>query len=57
MTYDFTSIMERHGQDAVAVDGLGAPGAPEAPQEGFDAIPMWRMYGGVAICFPCGWPI
>ena len=41
MTYDFTSIMERHGQDAVAVDGLGAPGAPEAPQEGFDAIPMW----------------
>ena len=33
--------MERHGQDAVAVDGLGAPGAPEAPQEGFDAIPMW----------------
>lgn len=43
MKYDFTSIMERHGMDAVAIDGLGAmPGlAPDAPQEGFDAIPLW----------------
>ena len=23
MKYDFTSIMERHGKDAIAVDGLG----------------------------------
>ena len=43
MKYDFTSIMDRHGKDAIAVDGLGArPGfAPDAPKEGFDAIPMW----------------
>jgi len=43
MKYDFTTIMDRHGKDALAVDGLGLnPGsAPDAPQEGFDAIPMW----------------
>ena len=43
MKYDFTSIMERHGQDATAVDGLGSmPGfTPEPPKEGFDVIPMW----------------
>jgi len=42
MKYDFTSIMDRHGMDAVAVDGLGkGRGAPGAPKEGFDAIPMW----------------
>ena len=43
MKYDFTSIMDRHGKDAIAIDGLGtAPGfTPDAPKEGFDAIPMW----------------
>lgn len=43
MKYDFTSIIERHGKDAIAVDSLGARGgsAPGAPKEGFDAIPMW----------------
>ena len=43
MTYDFTSIMDRHGKDAIAVDGLGSqPGfAPDPPKEGFDVIPMW----------------
>lgn len=43
MKYDFTSIIDRHGKDAIAVDNLGtAPGfAPDAPKEGFDAIPMW----------------
>ena len=43
MKYDFTSIMDRHGMDAIAVDGLGTkPGfAPEPPKEGFDVIPMW----------------
>ena len=43
MKYDFTSILDRHGKDALAVDGLGArPGfTPGAPKEGFDAIPMW----------------
>ena len=43
MTYDFTSIMDRHGKDAIAVDGLGAePGfAPDPPKDGYDIIPMW----------------
>ena len=43
MKYDFTSIMERHGKDAIAVDGLGTmPGfAPDPPKEGFDIIPMF----------------
>ena len=43
MQYDFTSILDRHGRDAIAVDGLGRnPGfSPDAPGEGFDAIPMW----------------
>lgn len=43
MKYDFTTCPDRRGKDALAVDGLGmAPGfAPGAPEEGFDAIPMW----------------
>ena len=43
MKYDFTSIMDRRGKDAIAIDGLGTrPGfAPERPKEGFDIIPMW----------------
>lgn len=43
MKYDFTSIMDRRGRDAIAVDGLGKEGgfAPSLPKEGFDIIPMW----------------
>ena len=43
MTYDFTTIYNRRGRDALAVDGLGMPGgfAPHAPKDGFSAIPMW----------------
>lgn len=43
MKYDFTSIMDRRGKDASAVDGLGKmPGfTPDPPKEGFDLIPMW----------------
>lgn len=43
MKYDFTSIMDRRGKDAIAVDGLGTlPGfAPDLPKEGYDTIPMW----------------
>ena len=43
MKYDFTSIMDRKGRDAIAVDMIGQPGgfAPEAPAPGFDVIPMW----------------
>lgn len=43
MKYDFTSIMNRHGKDAIAVDSIGQMNgfAPEAPKPGFDVIPMW----------------
>ena len=42
MKYDFTSILDRHGKDAVAIDAVGAPdGMYPAPMEGFDVIPMW----------------
>lgn len=41
MKYDFTTLMDRHGKDAIAVDGLGTGFAPAPPKEGFDAIPMW----------------
>ena len=41
MKYDFTSIIDRHGMDAIAVDALGTGWAPDAPKPGFDAIPMW----------------
>ena len=43
MKYDFTTEINRHGKDAMAVDGLGLiPGkAPNPPKEGFDVIPMW----------------
>ena len=42
MKYDFSSILDRHGKDAIAVEAIGAGsfGYP-APREGFDAIPMW----------------
>ena len=43
MKYDFTSILDRHGKDAIAVDGLGLnPGfTPSQPKERFSVIPMW----------------
>ena len=43
MKYDFTTIMDRRGQDALAVDSLGSKmaSAPDLPKEGFDPIPMW----------------
>ncbi len=41
MKYDFESIIDRRGKDALAVDALGIGWAPDAPKEGFDAIPMW----------------
>ena len=43
MKYDFTSLIDRHGMDAIAVDSWGEiPSmAPNAPDEGFDRIPMW----------------
>ena len=41
MKYDFVSIMDRRGKDALAVDELGKGWAPGAPKGDFDAIPMW----------------
>ena len=42
MQFDFTSIMNRHGMDAIAVDAPGKiPFGPKGPKEGFDLIPMW----------------
>ncbi len=42
MKYDFTSIIDRKGKDAGAVDMVGIWGsAPKTPKEGFDFIPMW----------------
>ena len=41
--YNFTTIMDRRGKDAIALDavGSGQGAAPGAPKEGFDIIPMW----------------
>ncbi len=43
MNYDFHTMLERSGMDAMAVDALGIiPGmSPEPPKEGFDFLPMW----------------
>ena len=43
MKYDFTSIIDRVGKDAMAVDavGKGGWGSFPVPREGFDFIPMW----------------
>lgn len=42
MKYDFTSIMNRSGKDAIAIDSPGQFSmAPALPRDGFDFIPMW----------------
>ncbi len=42
MKYDFTTIMDRRGHDALAVDSIGKISfGPSAPDPGFTAIPMW----------------
>ena len=45
MVYDFTTIMDRRGKDALAIDCIGAEvpfaQAPSAPKDGFSTIPMW----------------
>ena len=43
MKYDFETLPDRRGMDAIAVDEIGQPGgiAPAGPKEGFSAIPMW----------------
>lgn len=39
MKYDFTTIMDRKGRDAIAVDVV--PSLPVKVREGFSIIPMW----------------
>lgn len=39
MKYDFTTILDRKGHDAIAVEHIPIPGAEIA--EGFSLIPMW----------------
>lgn len=39
MKYDFTTILDRRGRDAIALDAVGR--TYPAPREGFDPIPMW----------------
>ncbi|MDO4536901.1 MAG: aminotransferase class I/II-fold pyridoxal phosphate-dependent enzyme [Coriobacteriales bacterium] len=50
MTYDFETIIDRHGHDSLAVDGLSETGgfAPARPREGFDSLPMWVADMGFA---------
>ena len=43
MHYDFTTIYDRHGMDALAVDGVGSMlgFSPDAPKDGVSFLPMW----------------
>ena len=40
MKFDFTTIYDRRGRDAMAVDAVEKIPVFQ-PNEGFDAIPMW----------------
>ena len=46
MKYDFTTIMDRHGMDAIAVDGLSEDGREVRRNQKRDLI-----------LFRCGWRI
>ncbi|MBR6322203.1 MAG: aspartate aminotransferase, partial [Lachnospiraceae bacterium] len=62
MQFDFTTIWDRAGKDAIAVDGFGRPGFgptdeakkrnEEAKKEGggFDLLPMWVADMNFATC-------
>ena len=50
MRYDFLTMPDRRGKDALAVDAIGSPGAPAGPREGFDVIPMWVADMNFVIC-------
>ena len=68
MKYDFTTVYDRRGMDALAVDALGQPGgfAPGKTKDGFSVIPMWvagmnfacdfitRHFPGVQVAKPEG---
>ena len=50
MKYDFTSVLDRKGKDAVAVDLVREGGAYPVPREGFDVIPMWIADMNFPVC-------
>lgn len=51
MQYDFTSVMDRRGHDALALDLIGSgPDAMPLPREGFDIIPMWVADMNFPVC-------
>ena len=53
MKYDFTTLIERRGKDAIAYDGIGSHIwgiAPGAAMPGFDEIPMWVADMNFATC-------
>ena len=50
MKYDFSTMPDRRGKDAIAWDSIGSPDAPAGPKEGFDAIPMWVADMNFATC-------
>ena len=50
MKYDFETMPDRRGRDAIAIDAIGQEGAPGAPKEGFDPIPMWIADMNFAVC-------
>lgn len=50
MKYDFTTMPDRRGKDAIAWDWIGTPDAPAGPKEGFDPIPMWVADMNFATC-------
>ena len=56
MKYDFTTIMDRRGKDAIAVDlpGKGGGFAPGGPKEGFDLI---RIFWTVRRLFRCDYQL
>ena len=41
MQFDFTTVLDRRGKDALALDAIGENGMFPAPKAGFDVIPMW----------------
>ncbi len=43
MQFNFTDLIDRHGKDALAIDGVGkfSGFAPDVPKDDFDFIPMW----------------
>lgn len=53
MQFDFTTILERKGNDSLAYDNIGKKmwgNEPEYPKEGFSSIPMWVADMNFATC-------